>query len=119
MDWRKLFLQPKERREVYKHLTAGEKLTAHMYIAAYAAWIGLTVAIPGEVLLTALRGSPETLSIGGVTWLLDLPAALGVLLAGIVICAPVVIYFRRKLREHMASTEWARSQGYTADRLGW
>lgn len=117
MDWRKLFLQPKERREVYKHMTAGEKLTAHMYIAAYAGWIGLTVGFPGHLLRGAIEGSPETLRIGHIAWLLDPPAALGVLLAGIVICAPVVIYFRRKLREHLASTEWARSQGYTVDDL--
>ncbi len=118
MDWRKLFVQPKGRRETYKHMTAGEKLTAHMYIAAYAAWIGLTVAIPGEVLLTALRGSPETLSIGGVTWLLDLPAALGILLVGVAACIPVVIYLRRKLREFLASTKWARAQDYTPNQLG-
>ena len=118
MDWRKLFLlPPKKRTETFKRMTRGEKWKVRMYNGALGACMGLTFGFPSSLLLDALRGQPETFSVGGVTWLLDRPTALGVWLVGVAIFIPVLIYVQRRLKQLHASSEWARSQGYTVDDL--
>ncbi len=82
-----------------------------------SAWLAITVVFPAMVLTAALHGRPETFSVGGVTWLLDWPTALGIFLVGVAVYIPVAICLQRKLKKFLASTEWARAQGYTVDDL--
>ncbi len=118
MDWRKkLLLRPKERVETYKRMTRGEKAKVRMYYGLLGGWMGLTLCYPSSLLTKALRGQPGTFSVGGVTWLIDWPTALGVWLVGVAIFIPVAFCFRRKMKKLHVSTEWARSQGYTVDDL--
>ena len=118
MDWRKLlFLPSKKRTEAFKHMTRGEKAKARMWYGLLGGWMGLTFGFPSSLLLDALRGQPETFSVGGVTWLLDRPTALGIWLVGVAIFIPVAIYLQGKVKQLHAASEWARSQGYTVDDL--
>ena len=93
MDWRKLlFLPSKKRTETFKHMTRGEKAKVRMFYGLLGAWAGFTLGYPSSLLLNTLRGQPETLSVGGVIWLLDWPTALGIWLVGVAIFIPVAIY---------------------------
>lgn len=115
--------ESKPMKEVWDHMTAGEKFKAHVYSAPYGLWYGLTVALPFGFLvrsvwlsLRPLPDLPEGMTMPFI-FRMPWPIALGILLVGVAINIPVVIYLQRKLKQLCAATEWARSQGYTAEEL--
>ncbi len=122
----RLFLWQRESKTVKNvrhHMTTREKWRLYLYQGLYGAWYGLTVALPFGFLVACVSWSlrpppdvPEWMTMPffyRTPW----PIALGVLLVGVAINIPVVIYLQRKLKRFLASSKWARSQGYTVDDL--
>lgn len=122
----KLFLwsrESKTMKNVWHHMTTREKWRTYLYQGLYGGWYGLTVALPfgflvGSIFLSS-RPPPELPEGMAMTFFMrpPWPIALGILLVGVAINIPVVIYLQRKLKQLRASSEWARSQGYTVDDL--
>ena len=110
-------------KNVRHHMTTREKWRLYLYQGLYGGWYGLTVARPfgflvGSIFLSS-RPPPQLPEGMTMTFFMrpPWPVALGILLVGVAINIPLAIWLWGKLKEFLASTEWARAQGYTVDDL--
>ena len=121
MDWRTWSpFQSKKIREICEHLTETEKEEWLRLAASWGRWGAYSFA--GPIGLLAGLWVMARLAVR-----LEFPypfpfeitsrVAISVIAILLVILMPAAIRFRKNQKEFLASTEWARSQGYTADEL--
>ena len=118
MDWRTWSpFQSRKIREICEHMTEAEKQETARRGAIYGIWVAITFAIPVGVVVMLWVASKFSIlpSLLPVQFLLRL--AIYALLFALPIYIAGTIYFSRKLKQFLASTEWVRTQGYTADEL--
>lgn len=92
--------QSPELREICRHLTDAEESRIVIRSGLYGIWIAATFACP---IVYLIRGRDP--------WYLSLAA--GLVLAHIA-CLP--LWFKMQ-RRYLCSTEWARQQGFTPEKL--
>ena len=91
-------------KDICSHMTESEKSAVTSYGASFGVVVAVFFAIPLSVGLTFLR--PSIFGMPGIA-----------LLAWLVIGVFVIIHRRKKGKELLCSTEWAKSQGITADKI--
>ena len=101
MDWQTWApFQSADIRAISIHMTLAEKSAAAWQGALYGIWVAISVAIPVGV------------TVAHLSWA---TVFLAVLLAAVhILCIPI---WQRKQKEFLCSTDWARSQGLTPERL--
>jgi len=121
MDWRTWApFQSKKMREVCEHLTAKEMREVARRAAGWGRTVGWSFAGYAALLFTYQvwpKWAPQIgLSYDSVPQIpLWLDISLIVIL--VVIWLPAGMRFRKRQKEFLASTEWAKMQGYTVDDL--
>ena len=107
--------QSKRVREICEHMTEAERDEVARQAATYGIWAGITFAIP--IGLVVMLWVAPKLGLPPSWFPVELRLAIYVLLVAVPIYIAGTIYFRRKQKQFLASTEWARGQGYTAHDL--
>ena len=121
MDWRTWVpFQSKKVREIYEHMTADERREIAQRAYRWGRTVGWLFAAPFAFVFTFGVWPKLAPKIGfayGSGAQIPLWLAISIIVILVAICLPAAIRFRKKQRELLASTEWARAQGYTADGL--
>ncbi|MEI6166424.1 MAG: hypothetical protein WCS52_04460 [bacterium] len=105
MDWRTWSpFQSQAVKDICSHMTEDEKNAVTSYGANFGVMVAVFFAIPLSVGLTSLRSS-----------IIGLPGLA--LLVWLIIGVFVLIHRRRKGKELLCSTQWAKSQGITPDKV--
>ena len=108
-------------RQIYEHMTPEEKREATERGVRRGRMAGLTFAGPAMVVfsLGIWPKLARKLGLASCHSPVEIPLWLGISIIAILvaICVPWARRGRKKQRQFLASTEWARSQGYTADDL--
>jgi len=105
MDWRTWApFQSKAVKDIFAHMTAQEKAAVESFSKRSGLLAAICVAIPvsfGVMLVKSLKSIYATIAL--IIW--------------IIIGVVILFHRRRKSKELLCSTEWAKSQGYTPDRI--
>ena len=105
MDWKTWSpFQSQTVKDICSHMTEDEKNGVTSYGARFGVVIAVFIAIPLSIGLSFLR-----------PWIFGLPGLA--LLAWLVIGVFVIMRQRRKGKELLCSTQWAKSQGITPDKI--
>jgi len=95
-------------------MTEAERRKAYQLSMAYAYWAIPTLVVPvggiGGLALAVLRHPENGEFNKAIPWSLFLAVGAALLAVQVVI----TLVWRRKYRQFLASTKWAKSQGYTA-----
>ena len=117
MDWRTWSpFQSKKVREICEHMTEAEKDEVARQGAIYGIWVFISFALPVALVVVSWVGSKLGV-MALFPFLIHLRPAVYVLLFAIPIHIAGAVYFRKRQKRFLASTEWVRSQGYNADEL--
>ncbi len=105
MDWKTWSpFQSQTVKDICTHMTEDEKKAVSSYGAQFGMMVAVFFAIPLSVGFTFLR--PSIMGLPGLALLVWL--AIGVF---------VLMHRRKKGKELLCSTQWAKSQGITPDKV--
>ncbi len=99
-------MQSPETAEICAHLTPSEESRLMTRSGAYGLWCGVSFAFPITWLGMSLAGLfPSS------------PSRIGVAIALIVAHVVFIPKWQRNQKKYLCSTQWAREQGYTPEKL--
>ncbi len=122
MDWRTWVpFRSNKVREIYEHMTADERREIAQRAYRWGRTVGWSFAGPVVIVLTfgLWPKLARKLGLASSRSPLEIPLWLGISIIAILVAIwlPRVIRFRKKQKEFLASTKWARAPGYTVDDL--
>ena len=105
MDWRTWSpFQSKAVKDIFAHMTEQEKTAVRSFSRVSGLLSAICFALPisfGVMLVESLKSIYATIAL--ILW--------------IIIGVVILLHRRRKSKELLCSTKWAKSQGYTPDKI--
>ena len=102
MSWRTWSpFQSQRTRDICEHMTPDEERQVWTRGTRYGMWCCISLAMP-------------------VAMIMSFPSVIAFCIAGLLVVAHLVVIptWRRKTKDLLCNTQWARSQGVSPDRMG-